>query len=56
MKDVLHPGEEEEEWEADEEEVGVDQMEAEEEGEVYDAGDSEQAISGPQTQRQGAWH
>ncbi|KAG2134042.1 uncharacterized protein EDB93DRAFT_1254651 [Suillus bovinus] len=50
MKDVLHPGEEEEEWEADEKESGVDQMEAEEEGEVHDAGDSEQAISGPQTQ------
>ncbi|KAG1851386.1 hypothetical protein F4604DRAFT_1934070 [Suillus subluteus] len=53
MKDVLHPGEEEEEWEADGEEVGVDQMEAEEVGEVHehDAGDSEQAISGHQTQR-----
>lgn len=33
MKDVLHPGEKEEEWEVEEE--GVDQMEAE--GEVRDA-------------------
>ncbi|KAG2046155.1 hypothetical protein BDR06DRAFT_1014974 [Suillus hirtellus] len=57
MKDVLRPGEEEEEWEADGEEVGVDQMGAEEVGEVHehDAGDSEQAVSGPQTQRRGAW-
>ncbi|KAG2050838.1 hypothetical protein BDR06DRAFT_1010953 [Suillus hirtellus] len=52
MKDVLRPGEEEEEWEADGEEVGADQMGVEEVGEVHehDAGDSEQAVSGPQTQ------
>ncbi|KAG1837056.1 hypothetical protein DFJ58DRAFT_846661 [Suillus subalutaceus] len=36
MKDVLRPGEEEEEWEADGEEVGADQMGAEEVGEVHE--------------------
>lgn len=56
MKDVLHPGEEEEKWEANEEEVVVDQMEVEEVREVHDTGDLEQAVSGPQTQQRGAWH